>query len=100
MDFPENEEGPAVLQLHRWDPSHVQIDLSEYREAFLSPARELLLLLSYHNEALLLPLSRGDTYYITHGSCKYQCPENVNSSAYSTGNHRLGNFFLWLVIVA
>jgi len=64
MDFPENGEGPAVLQLHRWDPSHVPIDLSEYREAFLSPTRELLLLLSYHNEALLLPLSRGQLFWL------------------------------------
>lgn len=59
MSFGKNGEGPAVLQLHRWDPSQIQLDLSEYREAFLSPTRELMLLLSYQSEALLLPLSRS-----------------------------------------
>lgn len=63
----ENGEGPAVLQLHRWDPSHIQLDLSEYREAFLSPTKELLLLLSYQSEAILLPLSRGDTILFQGG---------------------------------
>ena len=60
MEVAENGGGPAVLQLHRWNPSHIRFDLCEYREAFLSPTRELLLFLSYQNEALLLPLSRGD----------------------------------------
>ncbi|KAL2922644.1 Golgin subfamily A member 5 [Bienertia sinuspersici] len=85
MGYGENVEGPAVLQLHRWDPSHIS-DLLEYQEAFLSPTRELLLLLSYQSEALLLPLSKGDSYCITTGSCKYECQESVNlfsSSAFS-----------------
>ncbi|XP_056696690.1 uncharacterized protein [Spinacia oleracea] len=77
----ENGEGPAVLQLHRWDPSHIQLDLSEYREAFLSPTKELLLLLSYQSEAILLPLSRGDSYCITSESCKYECQESLNLSS-------------------
>ncbi|GAB2260278.1 hypothetical protein Droror1_Dr00011133 [Drosera rotundifolia] len=64
MDASQNSEGPALLQLHRWDHSQVQLDLSEYSEAFISPTRELLVLLSYHCEALLLPLVRGNAFRI------------------------------------
>ncbi|GAB4847711.1 hypothetical protein Ancab_026773 [Ancistrocladus abbreviatus] len=56
MNYSQNSEGPAVLQLHRWDHSRIQLDLSDFHEAFISPTRELLLLLSYNFEALLLPL--------------------------------------------
>lgn len=80
MEFADSGEGPAVLQLHRWDSSLVAEDLSEYREAFLSPTRELLLLLSYQREALLLPLSKGDSYCVAGGSCKYENQEDVNPS--------------------
>ncbi|KAG7544556.1 Spatacsin C-terminal domain [Arabidopsis suecica] len=52
-------EGPTLLQLHKWEPSQLQLKLSEFREAFISPSRQLLLLLSYHSEALLLPLVAG-----------------------------------------
>lgn len=53
------KEGPTLLQLHKWEPSQFQLKLSEFREAFISPSRQLLLLLSYHSEALLLPLVAG-----------------------------------------
>ncbi|GFY91163.1 hypothetical protein Acr_07g0013590 [Actinidia rufa] len=61
MDFNSGGHGPAVLQLHSWDSSEVQLNLSEFREAFISPTRELLLLLSHHFEALLLPLVKGES---------------------------------------
>lgn len=60
MDLPSGSEDPAILQLHKWDPSETQIGLSDFREAFLSPTREILLLHSYEKEALLLPLIKGD----------------------------------------
>lgn len=53
-------EGPTLLQLHKWEPSQLQLKLSEFREAFISPSRQQLLLLSYHSEALLLPLVAGN----------------------------------------
>ncbi|GAV81705.1 hypothetical protein CFOL_v3_25159 [Cephalotus follicularis] len=70
MDCSFGEEGPPVLQLHQWDSSQFQLNLSEYREAFISPTRELLLLLSYQYEALLLPL-------ITGKSINSSAPEGV-----------------------
>ncbi|XP_010261035.1 PREDICTED: uncharacterized protein LOC104599968 [Nelumbo nucifera] len=57
----EGGDSPAILQLRRWDPSQIQLNLSEFREAFISPTRELLLLLSYQYEALLLPLVAGNS---------------------------------------
>ncbi|KAK9272515.1 hypothetical protein L1049_002888 [Liquidambar formosana] len=68
-------EGPAILQLHKWDPSEVQLNLSEFREAFISPTRELLLLLSYQCEALLLPLITGDS--INCNDPESYCHENI-----------------------
>lgn len=56
MDYCLGGESPAILQLRKWAPSKFNIDLSEFREGFISPTRELLLLLSYQCEALLLPL--------------------------------------------
>ncbi|GAY58688.1 hypothetical protein CUMW_188900 [Citrus unshiu] len=55
------DEGIAILQLRKWCPSQFPFDLSEFREAFISPTKELLLLLSYHCEALLFPLIPGDS---------------------------------------
>lgn len=60
MECSVSGEGPAILQLHKWAPSKPQLDLSEFREAFISPTRELILLLSYQCEALLLPLIIGE----------------------------------------
>ncbi|XP_028951098.2 uncharacterized protein [Malus domestica] len=51
----------AVLQLQRWGPSLAHLNLSEFRQAFISPTRQLLLLLSYHSEALFIPLLSGDS---------------------------------------
>ena len=59
MTFSSGEEGPAIVQLHKWEPSRLQANLAQFREAFLSPTREFVLLLSYHNEGLLLPLGKG-----------------------------------------
>ncbi|XP_031108009.1 uncharacterized protein LOC116012576 isoform X2 [Ipomoea triloba] len=69
MELPCETEVPPILQLKKWDPSEYQLELSKFREGFLSPTREILLLLSYHCEALLLPLAREK-------SIKY--PENCN----------------------
>ncbi|WZZ23449.1 hypothetical protein YC2023_006850 [Brassica napus] len=55
------KEGPTLLQLHKWEPSQLQLNLSEFREAFISPSRQSLLLLSHHSEALLLPLTAGSS---------------------------------------
>lgn len=60
MDYSLGGESPAVLQLHKWGSSQVRLNLSEFREAFISPTREQLLLLSYQCEALLLPLVTGE----------------------------------------
>lgn len=60
----EAGDGPAVLQLQKWSRLHFKLQLSEFREAFISPTRELLLLLSNQCEALLLPLVTGK------GPCK------------------------------
>lgn len=61
-------EGPTLLQLHKWEPSQLQLKLSEFREAFISPSRQQLLLLSYHSEALLLPLVAGNNCFLIHMS--------------------------------
>ncbi|KGN48416.1 uncharacterized protein LOC101206379 [Cucumis sativus] len=60
MDSVSGCEGPAILQLQKWNPSQPQLNLAEYREAFISPTRQNLLLHSYKHEALLLPLNTGD----------------------------------------
>lgn len=59
MGLRSGSEGPAILQLHKWCPSQAQLNLSEFREAFISPTRQLLLLLSYQCEVLFLPLVTG-----------------------------------------
>lgn len=60
MDLPLDGEGLAILQLQKWGPSYPKLNLSEFREAFISPTRQLLLLLSCQYEALLLPLLTGE----------------------------------------
>lgn len=62
MDYFLGDETLPILQLHKWGASQCQLNLSEFREAFISPTRELLLLLSYQCEALLLPLVTGDYF--------------------------------------
>ncbi|XP_024004647.1 uncharacterized protein LOC18029040 isoform X2 [Eutrema salsugineum] len=54
-------EAPTLLQLHKWEPSQLPLKLSEFRESFISPSRQLLLLLSHHSEAALLPLVSGSS---------------------------------------
>lgn len=50
----EMEGGPTVLQLYKWKSLHPCLELSKFREAFISPTRRLFGLLSEHGEALLL----------------------------------------------
>lgn len=60
VDF-SGDEDAKTLQLHKWRSSELEVlrNLSEFREGFISPSRELLLLHSYHCEGLLLPLVEG-----------------------------------------
>lgn len=53
----EVDDGPAVLQLYRWKSSQPHLELSKFREAFISPTRRLFGLLSDHGEVLLLHCS-------------------------------------------
>lgn len=62
MDFANGGEDPAILQLQKWGSSQVQVNLSDFCEGFISPRRELLALLSYHCEALLVPLGKGEYF--------------------------------------
>ncbi|KAJ0988045.1 hypothetical protein J5N97_006401 [Dioscorea zingiberensis] len=54
------EDGPVVLRLQKWGPKQFNLELSDFCEALISPTRELLLLLSYQHEAVLLPLITGE----------------------------------------
>ncbi|KAK4356132.1 hypothetical protein RND71_025103 [Anisodus tanguticus] len=65
MDFASGGEDPAILQLQKWGSSQVQVNLSDFCEGFISPRRELLVLLSYHCEALLLPLGKCEYIELT-----------------------------------
>ncbi|XP_048128224.1 uncharacterized protein LOC115744096 isoform X2 [Rhodamnia argentea] len=69
MEYPLGGHTPAVLQLQKWSPSQVELNLSEFREAFISPTRQLLLLLSYQCEAALLPLLRGNSNVVNNPEC-------------------------------
>lgn len=60
MPFDEIGDGPVALQLLKWSQLHIEIDLSQFLEAFISPTKELLLLLSSEHDALLLPLAAGN----------------------------------------
>ncbi|KAJ4966442.1 hypothetical protein NE237_018291 [Protea cynaroides] len=82
MDFSfggEAGDGLAVLQLQNW-PSEIQLNPSEYREAFISPTRELLLLLSYQCEALILPLIAGNCLK-RNDQCRYHLEGHQSSSS-------------------
>lgn len=52
-------DGLAVLQLQKWHWLPFQLEISEFSEAFISPTRQLLLLLSHQFEAMLLSLTPG-----------------------------------------
>ncbi|GLT68925.1 hypothetical protein SLA2020_411170 [Shorea laevis] len=81
MDCSLGDESLAILQLHKWDPPDLQLDLSEFREAFLSPTRELLLLLSYQCQALLVPLITGDSVDIDESESCDTILKNSDSTA-------------------
>ncbi|XP_006643839.2 uncharacterized protein LOC102717287 isoform X2 [Oryza brachyantha] len=49
----EVDDGPAVLHLYRWKRSQPHLELSEFREAFISPTRRLFGLLSDHGDLIL-----------------------------------------------
>ncbi|KAF0916073.1 hypothetical protein E2562_000693 [Oryza meyeriana var. granulata] len=49
----EVDYGPAVLQLFRWKGSQPRLELSKYREAFISPTWRLFGLLSDHGDLIL-----------------------------------------------
>ncbi|XP_021895508.1 uncharacterized protein LOC110812908 [Carica papaya] len=82
MDGSFAGEVPAILQLCKWVPSKFQLKLSEFREAFISPTREQLLLLSYQCEALLLPLTKDDPVdNMVPEICYVESSEHLCSSA-------------------
>uniref|UniRef100_A0A1J3EY96 Spatacsin C-terminal domain-containing protein n=1 Tax=Noccaea caerulescens TaxID=107243 RepID=A0A1J3EY96_NOCCA len=82
------DEGPTLLQLHKWEPSQLQLKLSEFREAFISPSRQLLLLLSHHSEALLLPLVSGSSI---GSEVSVSCHNEESNSPTASGGSDLEN---------
>ncbi|KAL4575265.1 hypothetical protein LXL04_022107 [Taraxacum kok-saghyz] len=78
MACSSGEEGPAIVQLQKWEPSRLQANLTHFREAFLSPTRELILLHSYDHEGLLLPLVKGEAVR----SDSYPMLSDINSLAW------------------
>lgn len=68
MPFDEVGYGPVALQLLKWSQLHFELDLSQFLEACISPTKELLLLLSSENDALLLPLVAGKSSFCTSGN--------------------------------
>lgn len=50
----EDGDHLPILQISNW--GQAPLELSEFKEASISPARDILLLISHHHEALLLPL--------------------------------------------
>ncbi|KAF8012156.1 hypothetical protein BT93_I0323 [Corymbia citriodora subsp. variegata] len=89
MEYPLGGHAPAVLQLQKWSPPPVELNLSEFREAFISPTRQLLLLLSYQCEAALLPLLRGNLNIINNSECCGDGTSQDHSSSPSTDHDRL-----------
>lgn len=69
MGCPVSDQAPAMLQLQEWGPPQLQFNLSEFQEAFISPTRQLLLLLSYNREALVLPLHTGPCPFLVLFEC-------------------------------
>ncbi|XP_009595340.1 uncharacterized protein [Nicotiana tomentosiformis] len=79
MDFAYGGEDPAILQLQKWSSSQVQVNLSDFCEGFISPRRELLALLSYHCEALLVPLGKGKSINDPQISKSFQNADTLSS---------------------
>lgn len=78
------EEAPGIVQLQKWEPSPLRTNLAHFREAFLSPTREFIVLLSYHNDGLLLPLVKGEA---TASETRASVDEEINSDSVHTGSH-------------
>ncbi|OIT05985.1 hypothetical protein A4A49_31582 [Nicotiana attenuata] len=94
MDFAYGGEDPAILQLQKWGSSQVQVNLSDFCEGFISPRRELLALLSYHCEALLLPLDKGKSINDPQISKSFQNADTLSSCSVECmvlGKTELGN---------
>ncbi|KAJ0252438.1 Spatacsin carboxy-terminus protein [Hirschfeldia incana] len=81
------KEGPTLLQLHKWAaPSQLQLNLSEFREAFISPSRQSLLLLSHHSEALLLPLTSWSSIGSSEVPVNFHNDESSGPNTASAGS--------------
>ncbi|KAK9949873.1 hypothetical protein M0R45_005384 [Rubus argutus] len=65
-------------------PLRLKLNLSEFREAFISPTRQLLLLLSYRCEALLFPLITGSNHLESSSDERLQSQETEPHSSDST----------------
>ncbi|KAL7604171.1 hypothetical protein Lser_V15G17977 [Lactuca serriola] len=79
MTYSFGEEDPVIVQLQKWESSRFLANLAQFREAFLSPIRELILLLSYHHEGLLLPLVKGGA---VSSIVSYPMLSDINSLAW------------------
>lgn len=95
-----NEEGPAIVQLQKWEPSRLQTNLAQFHEAFISPTRELILLRSHHHEGLLLPLVKGEAV----SNSSYPMISDINSLAWgicedSINHHESASFRELLFVV-
>ncbi|XP_020677460.1 uncharacterized protein LOC110096041 isoform X3 [Dendrobium catenatum] len=88
--FTDSGDGPAILKLVKWDHLPYHLKPSELSEVSISPTRNLLLLLSYQSEALLLPLTAGlrSFYYLKDGadtSCHLDhCPVPIIFTEFPT----------------
>ncbi|GJX87611.1 retrovirus-related pol polyprotein from transposon TNT 1-94 [Tanacetum coccineum] len=76
MTISLGEEAPAIVQLQKWEPSPLQTNLAHLCEAFLSPTREFIVVLSYHNDGLLLPLVKGEATASETGASGIREDEN------------------------
>lgn len=68
----EVDDGPAVLQLYRWKSSQPHLELSKFREAFISPTRRLFGLLSDHGD-LILSMTNVDQSQVESPSLSDSC---------------------------
>ncbi|KAK9110552.1 hypothetical protein Sjap_018612 [Stephania japonica] len=75
----QDVDHPSILRLQKWDPYQMQLNPSEFCDAFLSPTKKLLLLLSHQSEAFLLPLVTG--YFLDRNG-----PNGYNSECHQDSN--------------
>lgn len=59
MTCAEDGDTLPILQISSW--GQAPLELSEFKEASISPARDILLLISHQRQALLLPLAADST---------------------------------------